>query len=130
MVIRPYCPDRRVAVTSSPDLKNWTDVYTMMQPDCLDLPGTQFYGLRVWPYGVTNGSGTPDDFDGYFVGCLHIFRSGLSEREGPGKWTGNLLDELAYSTNGLYWNRTHRRSLFPQLEHGEPGGRLFHHRLR
>ncbi len=125
MVIRPYCPDRRVAVTSSPDLKNWTDVYTMMQPDCLDPPGTQFYGLRVWPYGVTNGCGTPEDFEGYFVGCLHIFRSAMGERCGSGKWTGHLHDELAYSTNGLFWNRTHRQSLFRQFEHGEPGGGWF-----
>ena len=38
----------------------------------------------MWPYGVTNGCGTPEDFDGYFVGCLHIFRSAMGERCGGG----------------------------------------------
>ena len=118
MVCRPYCPDRRLAITSSPDLKKWTDVYTVMHPDGLDGPGLQFYGLRVWPYGVTNGSGTADDFEGYFIGSLNVYRASLGERgpwsdvwQGECKWLGEGWSELAYSYNGLYWNRTDRQPI-------------------
>ncbi|MAE66783.1 MAG: hypothetical protein CMJ18_21145 [Phycisphaeraceae bacterium] len=122
MVCRPYCPDRRIAVTSSSDLKHWTDVLTTMQPDSLDPPGTQFYGLRVWPYGVTSGSGQPEDFEGTFVAMLNVYRASLGERMGGAKWLGNGYCELAYSSNGLFWNRTNRRPMTPEGNHGEPGG--------
>ena len=117
VICRPYCPDRRIAMVESEDLQHWTEPITVMHPDGLDSPGTQFYGLRVWPYGVTNGCGTADDFEGYFVGLLNVYTAALGERRGGGKWTGNGHLEWAYSYNGVHWNRTNR---MPIAGHEDP----------
>jgi hypothetical protein len=122
VICRPYCPDRRIAIVESEDLKHWSEPLAAMYPDGLDSPGTQFYGLRVWPYGVTNGSGRPEDFEGLFLGLLNMYHASLSERKGGAKWMGNGHLEWAYSYNGVFWNRTNRQPIAGREDPDTPFG--------
>lgn len=119
-ICRPYCPDRRVATTWSDDFQTWSDPLTILQPDSLDRPGTQFYGLNVWPYGVTNGIGQPEDFEGCFVAMLNVYRTSTGDE--TMSWSGDAYVELAYSFNGIGWNRTDRRPFFDLDDHGDQFG--------
>ena len=70
----------------SPDAIHWSDPETVLLPDELDYPDTEFYELNVTPY------------EGMYLGMLWIFR------------TTNLTHhpELVVSRDGVHFERNYR----------------------
>ena len=70
----------------SPDMIEWTEAETILIPDELDFPDTEFYKLHVLPY------------EGLYVGVLWIFR------------TTNLTHhpEIVVSRDGFHFERNFR----------------------
>ena len=62
--------DRRVAITESEDLKQWTPRKVVLQPDCMDTPLEQFYGM------------IPFWYEDMFVGILWNYRVPQEEENG------------------------------------------------
>ncbi len=115
VVCRKYHIDRRIAMVTSPDLRNWSRPVMLLQPDPLDPPLTQFYGMGVFLYR-----------NEIFIGFPQFYRVPGDERKSYGnhfyKMSGMLSCELAYSYDGHGWNRTSRRPAIPASEPGELGG--------
>ena len=90
--------DRRICTVTSKDLVHWSEPRLVLHPDTLDAPGTEFYAMPVCYH------------DGVFYGNLWIFDT---DDEDPVayKMAGRMRVELAYSYDGLSWNRTHQPSL-------------------
>ncbi len=84
---------RLIGRAESPDLIEWTDPETILLPDELDTPDTEFYAMPTFPY------------EGMLVGLLWIFR------------TTNMTHhpELAFSRDGIRYNRQYRE---PIIERG------------
>ena len=108
IVCRSSCLDRRVAMVESPDLLNWTDPLVALGPDTLDEPLPQFYSMTPWWYRD------------HFLGLMQVQRIASTEPSAA-KWLGKIHDELIYSYNGVYWNRTNRRPVMPRGRLDEPG---------
>jgi hypothetical protein len=111
MMTRPGWGDRRIAGQTSPDARNWSNLELLMQPDPLDPPQTQFYGMRVVPYGD------------YYLGLLWTAHFRSSERlERFNQLWGPIDCQLAYSYDGMNFQRGSREPLIPLNELGQPGG--------
>ena len=97
VMCRKDVPDRRIAITESEDLQEWTPPRVVIHPDPLDPPCVQLYGMVTFYY------------EGIFIGFLQLLHADMSERRGA-KMAGPRggEGELAYSYDGLAWNRTHR----------------------
>ena len=108
-VVRPSVLDRRIAIVESLDFLNWTQPLTILTPDPLDEPCLQFYGMPWF------------DYEGLFVGLLWDHHISQDERMGAAKWTGVVDCELAYSYNGVHWNRTDRQPFIGRTEPGTYG---------
>jgi hypothetical protein len=100
IMCRKVWVDRRIAVVESEDLKTWTPPRVIIHPDPLDPPCVQLYGMATFYY------------EGIFIGFLQLFHADMSERRSP-IMAGPMEAELAYSYDGLSWNRTHRRFIAP-----------------
>ncbi|MBO7741950.1 MAG: hypothetical protein J6S21_05290 [Victivallales bacterium] len=87
--------DRRICTVLSKDLVNWSEPQCILHPGPLDPPGTEFYGMPVFYH------------QGIFYGYLWPFDT---DDEDPVayKMTGRMRTELAYSYDGLNWNRTYQ----------------------
>ena len=85
--------DRRICTVLSKDLIHWTEPRLILHPDTLDGPGVEFYAMPVSYH------------NGIFYGFLWIFDT---DDEDPitYKMAGRMRTELAYSYDGLTWNRT------------------------
>ena len=108
---RPGHGDRRVVLLSSADARTWSDPELLLQPDPADEPLVQFYGMPVFPYG------------GGYVGLLWTFH--LNSTEPVNKYNRSLgwIDcQLAYSYDGVRFQRGLRESFLPRNEPGEYGG--------
>ncbi len=108
---RPGHGDRRVVLLSSKDARSWADPELLLQPDPSDEPLLQFYGMPVFPYG------------GAYVGLLWTFH--LNSTEPVGKYNRSLgwIDcQLAYSYDGLRFQRGLREPFLPRNAPGEYGG--------
>lgn len=108
---RPGHGDRRVVILDSADGRTWTDPELLLQPDSADEPLLQFYGMPVFPYG------------GAYVGLLWTFH--LNSTDPVEKYNRSLgwIDcQLAYSYDGVRFQRGPREPFIPRNEPGEPGG--------
>lgn len=115
---RAYNLDRRIAMTESSDLENWTQPRVIIHPDASDPPLMQFYGMpAVFLYE-----------DEYFIGIVQRFllpsdeqtdEHDLGTAKSWAKWLGHVDGQLVYSYDGQAWLRTDRRSL--TLERTAPG---------
>lgn len=90
--------DRRICTVTSKDLLHWSEPRLILHPDTLDGPGVEFYAMPVCFH------------NGIFYGYLWIFDT---DDEDPVayKMAGRMRTELAYSYDGLAWNRTHQPAL-------------------
>lgn len=77
---------RIIGRAESPNMIDWSEAETILIPDELDYPDTEFYRLVVLPY------------EGLYVGLLWIFR------------TTNLTHhpEIIVSRDGFHWERNFR----------------------
>ena len=120
IVVRPSVLDRRIAMVESTDFIHWTDTKNprvILYPDPLDEPCLQFYGMPWFFY------------EDLFIGLLwshHISQ----EEKGCCKMSGIIDCELAYSYNGVHWNRTNRQPFIGRTEPGHYGcGSIYPHSL-
>jgi len=109
--------DRRIAMTESPDLENWTAPRVIIHPEETDGPCMQFYGM---PPLVYEGE--------YFIGAVEYLQTSLGEAQDDlagftgmtwSKWLGTVEVKLAYSYDGRGWWRPDRRNVL--LARPEPG---------
>ena len=122
VICRRYNLDRRIAMTESPDLENWTKPRVILHPEGPDGPCMQFYGMPPLVYE-----------DEYFVGAVDYLQTSLGEvgedisrfsstKWSPwlwSKWLGRVEVKLAYSYDGRGWWRPDRRHTL--LQRTEPG---------
>lgn len=92
--LRGFPIDRRIFRIESDDLKTWSKPRLVLHPNPLDPPMRLFYGMPQFRYG--------DMFLG-LLWCYDTF-----DEPGLFKMSGMVETELAYSYDGLTWNRTHR----------------------
>ena len=116
---RPSVLDRRVAMVTSPDFVRWGEPQLVLQPDPLDEPCLQFYGMPAFLY------------EDVFIGLLWCHHTNQEEREWGGcKMAGTIDCELAYSYDGLCWNRADRQPFLGCTEPGTYGcGSIYPHSL-
>ena len=106
---RPWLVDRRVAMGTTTDFAQVHDLGVVLQPDSLDPPGTEFYGLSFRLY------------DDIFIGTLSVYSTEPSECSRI-KWEGCVETHLAYSYDGDHWYRPFREPFLARREPGEGGG--------
>ena len=110
MITRPGWGDRRIAVQTSPDALKWSNLELTMEPDPLDPPQTQFYGMKVVPYA------------GSFLGLLWTAHFSSSQRLNRfNQLWGSIDCQLTYSHDGMNFQRGLREPLIPLNELGKPG---------
>lgn len=94
--VRPDKAVRTIARTTSEDLIHWTPWQVVLEPDDDDPPGTQFYGMSVFPDR------------GVYFGLLWVYH--------PNEL---MIDvQLTFSRDGIQWQRAGRRH--PILSYGLP----------
>jgi hypothetical protein len=105
---RPAKGDRRWTVRQTDDWRTFTDPMLVMQSDGADEPLTDLYGLPVIPY------------EGMFIGLVWLYHGAAHlPNSTPYKFTGGKVDcQVAYSLNGISWQRTQRDTFIGQ---GAPG---------
>ena len=101
--------DRRIALATSPDLRDISDKITVIQSDSLDRLRTEFYEMVVRSY------------EDMFVAMLKVQSVDRFE-ERRTKETGRMETELAYSYNGVNWYRPEREPFIPIRDYGLLGG--------
>ena len=110
MTTRPGWGDRRLVTVDSVDGRKWENLQWVLQPDPLDPPGTQFYGMSVHPYGEA------------YVGFLHMAHFDNAE---PLRRFNQLYGpadcQLTYSFDGRHWLRGLREPFIGLNEPGQPG---------
>jgi hypothetical protein len=110
MMTRPGWGDRRIAVQTSTDALAWSGPELLVQPDPLDPPQVQFYGMPVVPY------------EGQFVGFLWVARFSSSQRlERFNQLWGQIDCQLTYSYDGVHFQRGTRKTFVGLNEPGQPG---------
>jgi len=110
IIARQSKGDRRMCVYQTDDWRRFSDPVPAITADAQDEPLTDTYGMPVIPY------------DGWFVGLLWLYH-GPAQQAGWGayKYTGGKVDcQVAYSLNGLTWQRTQRDVFIPNGEPGSP----------
>ena len=91
---------RRVFRSESWDFAHWSGEPRMvLEPDAVDPPQTQFYGLGACAYGP------------YELGTLWIYATDPDDH-GPGKAHGLQTPELAYARAGTAWHRAEAGTAF------------------
>ena len=109
---RPGWGMRRVALIETADWHTFTEPTMIVEPDALDTPHAQVYGMPVYPY------------DDYFIGLLWIYHTNPAVDAG-GKSKGGTIDcQLAYSTNGVYFKRALRDAFIGLRQPGEYGSTI------
>lgn len=109
MITRPGWGDRRIAIQTSADARRWSGPELIMQPDPLDPPQVQMYGMPVIPY------------EGQFVGLLwmaHFSNSHPLKRFNQ-LW-GPIDCQLTYSFDGIHFQRGLREPFVALNEPGMP----------
>ncbi len=83
---------RKVARVVSKDFVHWKDDELVLEPDTLDQPDTEFYGLSPFAYGDQ------------YLGLLWVLHT----------YSQQIDVQLVSSRDGLNWDRSaHRRIFFP-----------------
>ncbi|MBI3943420.1 MAG: hypothetical protein HY326_10445 [Chloroflexi bacterium] len=106
---RPVHVDRRIAVVTTQDWQHFTSPVTVLQPDALDRPGTEFYSMPCKPY------------EDMFIGMVHVFSTDTFEQRRV-KMAGRMETQLTYSYNGFNWYRGPRDAFIPTRDFGLQGG--------
>ena len=102
LFVRQVYGERRVALCTTEDFREFWRPITILQPDATDRVGTELYDIPPRPY---------EDF---YVGLLNVFTTdrfekvSVSEKWPQIKWFGRIERQLAYSYNGFYWYRSDR----------------------
>jgi hypothetical protein len=116
LVSRHGWGDRRVVGLDSPDGLAWDgEPYHIMQPDVLDAPQTQFYGMPVTPYGEM------------FVGFLWTAHFASAER--LDRWnqlSGSIDSQLTYSYDGRAFQRFFREPFVTLNPPGQPASSVIY----
>ena len=111
MTVRPGWGDRRQCLQTTSDFRNWSGPELLLQPDALDRELVELYGMPVFPYGP-----------GY-VGLLWIFHCESPEpTRGFNRFVGPLDCQLAFSSDGVRFNRSFRQPFIKTNAAGEHGG--------
>ncbi len=105
LIVRPDWGERRVAVSETTDFAQYSAPLLTMQADALDDPLTEIYGMPTFWY------------EGYFVAFPWLFHVSYDEPHFK-FWRGKMHAQLAYSLNGVAFQRSLREPLF---DNGEPG---------
>ncbi len=105
--------DRRVAMTSSPDLEQWSDPRIIVHPDALDPAGLQFYAMPAMYH------------EGTFIGVAQRYLVPQHDEAEPrwAKMSGKTDGQLVYSYDGDNWLRPTREAFIARSRPGEPGPR-------
>ena len=110
MITRPGWGDRRIARITSEDGLRWGDLQLVMQPDLMDEPQTQFYGMPVHRY------------KGLFVGFLWVAHFASSARLARFNQLWGYIDcQLTWSWDGTHFQRGIREPFIGNGPLGEPG---------
>jgi len=109
LTTRPTFGDRRVAIVESDDLRTWTPPRVVLTPDAADPPVCQFYGMPAFPY------------EDLFVGFLWLMTVDPYELNLSKMW-GRVDARLAYSHDGLAWQRMTHEPFLPCGDFAEFGG--------
>ena len=109
MITRPGWGDRRIAMQTSQDARQWSGLELVMQPDPLDPPQVQMYGMPVIPY------------EGQFVGFLWMahFSNSQPLKRFNQLW-GPIDCQLTYSFDGIHFQRGLREPFVALNEPGKP----------
>ncbi len=107
-VCRPKWGDRRIAFAETRDWQTWTPPEVILQPDALDPPLCEFYGMPVLPY------------EGLYIGLLWVFQTDPNEVKGP-KLEGRVYCELVYSYDGKRFLRSIRQPFIDLNDPDEDG---------
>lgn len=114
ITLRPTWTDRRVALVETKNWHSFTEPELALQPDALDTPLAECYGMPVFPY------------EGIFVGLLWLFHPtpGADEHfKFYHKYLHGKVDcQLTYSRNGWYFQRTLRELFFSNEDPDQFGG--------
>lgn len=98
IVARPDAGVRRVCLIETDDFTSFTDARLVMNPDSLDKPLAEHYGMPVFAY------------ENYFIGFLWIYETlNIPERK---YWGGTINGQITYSYNGTSFFRTIRDEFF------------------
>ena len=89
---------RRIGRSTSPDFIDWTEPETILAPDEHDPPGTEFYGMPVFPY------------EGMYLGHLQAYHTPPEEPQI--RFAGAVDIQLASSRDGIAWERVADRTAF------------------
>ncbi len=110
MTLRPGWGDRRVAMQTTEDFKNWTDPELLFQMDPLDNAAMGFYAMPVVPVGHM------------YVGLMWTFHNSSSRLvDSFNLFYGKMDNQLTYSYDGVRFNRCFRKpflNLNPFPQHG------------
>ena len=116
VMVRRVYGDRRIAMSTTADFKEFTRPVTVLHPDAIDRLGAQFYHMSIQTYedmfiGLPLVYSTNDHFEevGYMGPFPYI------------KMNGRVETELAYSYNGSHWIRGLREPFIGVRDHGLPG---------
>ena len=109
IMTRPQQAERRIVRIDTKDFQTFAGPDNVLSPDPLDPPLVQFYGMPTFPY------------EGMFVGLLWLMHAdpdeiALLKRNGP------IDAQLAYSYDGVAFNRTFRTPFIARNPRGEEGG--------
>ena len=107
---RPVHVDRRIVMSESADLENWTYRGVVFQPDAQDPPLLQIYSMMAFWY------------EDLFIAFPDLFRVPHGEVGRRHKMLGYDEVGLAYSYNGSYWLRPYHEPFMPVTEPGTYGG--------
>lgn len=106
---RPALNDRRIALSETRDWRTYSQPELALQPDALDTPCAQAYGMPVFQY------------EHMFVGLLWIYHT-TPVIDAEQKFLQGKIDcYLAYSYNGWHFQRTVREPFVPNGAPGEHG---------
>ncbi len=104
---RPFVGDRRVSIIKTKDFKTFTEPSLALWGDAMDPPHSEIYGLRAFEY------------HGWYIGFLHIY---TTVNENGWKFRGGkLAPQLAYSTNGVHWQRFLREPIINHKDNFSQG---------
>jgi hypothetical protein len=110
MVTRPGWGDRRIAVITSDDAREWSAPELIMQPDVSDPPLMQFYGMPVSHY------------KNYYIGFLWMAKFGNSETlDRFNQLYGYIDSQLTYSFDGKHFQRMFREPFIKNSDPDLPG---------
>lgn len=109
LTARPAENDRRIALYETADWRTFGAPELALQPDALDTPCAEIYGMPVLPY------------EHMFVGLLWLYHTDPTVNADNKYFLGKVDCQLAYSYNGWHFQRTVREPFIANAAPGEHG---------